>query len=311
LPITWGDLMVTGPGAPANAPLLSSNGELTWNTSGSPLGQYNFDVTATNAVGSDVGRLLVNLVEPPPPILPAVVDANLGNRLLGSVVNHTFTTSAGDLPITWDNLTASGPNAPANAPLLSSNGVFSWNTAGSPVGQYNFDVTATNAGGSDIGRLSLNLVTPPPGPPNALSIGIEATPGDTVLHTFDVFDPDTPLADLMWSNFLFEGDGVAIQPTFDPETRLFSWNTAGSPDGVYRALVTVSDPSGLSDTGGLWIGLGVGVPTFPGGEPEIPEPATMTHLGLAIFGLLGLVRRRVMISDIIAGRALRIRTNKR
>ena len=274
-----------------NPPTLTSSGEFQWNSAGSPLGLYNFDVTATNAVGSDVGQLSLNLVAPPPPVLPSVVDANLGDRLLGSVINHTFTTSAGDF-ITWGNLNVSGPGAPVNAPSLSSNGVFNWNTSGSPLGLYNFDATATNDAGSDVGQLTLNLVTPPPRPPIVLDARIEATPGDTILHTFTAMDQDTPLANLTWSSFTFEGDGIAIPPMFDPVTGLFGWNTAGSPEGIYRGLVTVSDPSGFSDTGTLWIGLGVTLPTFPGGEPEIPEPVTITHLGLAILGFSALLRRR-------------------
>jgi hypothetical protein len=293
-PITWSNLLVSGPGPPVHAPNLSPNGEFTWNTAGSPLGLYDFDVTATNAVGSDVGRLSLNLVAPPPPpppVLPSVVNANLGNRPLGGVLTHRFTTSAGDSPIEWDNLVISGPGSPANPPSLTSDGLFSWNTSGSTLGLYNFDVTATNAAGSDIGRLWLNLVAPLPQPPSVNDTGIEIAPGETVVHTFTAFDADTSLAELTWSNLVFEGDSVAIPPTFDPLTRLFSWNTAGSPDGTYKALVTVSDPMGFSDTGALWIGLGVGMPTFPGGEPEIPEPATMTHLSLATLGLLIAVRR--------------------
>ncbi len=86
------------------------------------------------------------------------MDVNSGDREQGSVISHTFTTSVGVPPITWGNLIASGPGSLVNAPSLTANGVFNWNSAGSPLGQYNFDVTATNGFGSDVGRLSLNLV---------------------------------------------------------------------------------------------------------------------------------------------------------
>ena len=100
-------------------------------------------------------------VETPLPRPPVVVDANLGDREQGSVIGHTFTTSIGDPPITWGNLIANGPGPLVNAPSLTANGVFNWNSAGSPLGLYNFDVTATGFG-SDVGRLSLNLVAPGP-----------------------------------------------------------------------------------------------------------------------------------------------------
>jgi hypothetical protein len=100
-------------------------------------------------------------VEGSVPLPPVVVDSNLGNRLRGSTIDHTFTTSHGDSPITWDNLLVSGTGTPAIPPTLTPGGAFTWDSTGSPLGQYNFDVTATNATGSDVGRLSLNLIAVP------------------------------------------------------------------------------------------------------------------------------------------------------
>jgi hypothetical protein len=65
-PITWGNLVVNGPGAPSNAPILTAGGAFSWNSAGTdPLGIYTFDVTATNPLGSSVGRLTVNLDRKP------------------------------------------------------------------------------------------------------------------------------------------------------------------------------------------------------------------------------------------------------
>jgi hypothetical protein len=65
-PITWGNLVVNGPGAPSNAPTLTAGGAFSWNSAGTdPLGIYTFDVTAINPLGSGVGRLTVNLVPEP------------------------------------------------------------------------------------------------------------------------------------------------------------------------------------------------------------------------------------------------------
>jgi hypothetical protein len=93
---------------------------------------------------------------------PLVVDSDLGDNVGGGILNHSFTTSSGDSPFMWGNLTASGPSVPAIAPTLSADGIFSWNTVGSPFGLYHFEVTTANAGGSDVGRLSINLTSPPP-----------------------------------------------------------------------------------------------------------------------------------------------------
>jgi hypothetical protein len=93
--------------------------------------------------------------------LPVVADRDLGNRPQGSLIKHSFSTLLGDPPITWSNRKISGPSIPAISPVLTSDGMFSWNTVDSPLGLYNFDVTATNQVGSSSGRLSVNLVHEP------------------------------------------------------------------------------------------------------------------------------------------------------
>jgi hypothetical protein len=50
------------------APILTPDGMFSWNTVGSPLGLYNFDVSATNPVGTSAGRLSVNLVHQSAPV---------------------------------------------------------------------------------------------------------------------------------------------------------------------------------------------------------------------------------------------------
>jgi hypothetical protein len=84
-PITWGNLVVNGPGAPANAPTLTAGGAFSWNSVGTdPLGIYTFDVTATNPLGSSVGQLTINLVPEPATVsqvgLVSIVLMGLGTR---------------------------------------------------------------------------------------------------------------------------------------------------------------------------------------------------------------------------------------
>jgi hypothetical protein len=94
---------------------------------------------------------------------PVVTDAALGNRIQGAQISHTFATSAGDAPITWGSLTpVAGNPTPNIIPTLSAAGVFTWNSQASPYGSYAWDVTATNAGGNDVGRISVTLIVPEP-----------------------------------------------------------------------------------------------------------------------------------------------------
>lgn len=94
---------------------------------------------------------------------PVVTDAALGNRIQGAQIMHQFATSAGTTPISWGSLTpVAGNPAAATAPTLGSDGKFSWNSHQSPIGNYAWDVTATNSAGSDVGRLTVSLIVPEP-----------------------------------------------------------------------------------------------------------------------------------------------------
>jgi hypothetical protein len=122
-------------------------------------------------------------------------------------------------------------------------------------------------------------------------------PNDVIEIVFTARNSD-PLHELTWGDFRIEGPQIAIQPTFDPVTRLLTWDTTGSPQGVYGCSMTASDSLGGCDVGTVLIGLGVDVvdvdysdgddsggPTIPGGAPEIPEPATATMacVGLGVY----------------------------
>jgi hypothetical protein len=109
----------------------------------------------------------------PPPIPPIVTDIDLGGEIFpGSLVSHQFTTSFGDLPVIWSNLVSTRPTV--NAPTLSDSGLFSWQTSRLDApGTYYFDVTATNDGGSDSGRLTVRLaIIPEPTAMLLASVGI-------------------------------------------------------------------------------------------------------------------------------------------
>jgi hypothetical protein len=109
----------------------------------------------------------------PPPLPPIVVDAELSGEIQpGSLVTHQFATSFGDLPVTWSNLVPI--QGMVHPPTLSENGLFSWQTSKLDAGGlHQFTVTATNAGGSDTGRLTLRLaIIPEPSALLLVSLGI-------------------------------------------------------------------------------------------------------------------------------------------
>jgi len=72
----------------------------------------------------------------------------------------------------------------------------------------------------------------------------------------------------------------ALAATWDPNTQAFSWNTAGSLRGDYQWRVTGLNGE-ASDTGLITVA-----------QQAVPEPATLSLIGLALFGFAGAARRR-------------------
>jgi hypothetical protein len=91
---------------------------------------------------------------------PVVVDADLGIQAQGSFISHQFELSRGTGPINWTNLTVTGPGIPRTSPALAADGLFTWDSTGSPLGLYRFQLTATNIG-SGVGTLTVYLVPEP------------------------------------------------------------------------------------------------------------------------------------------------------
>lgn len=77
-----------------------------------------------------------------------------------------------------------------------------------------------------------------------------------------------------------DGLGAFFAPQWDPNTQSFSWNTQGSSRGHYTWDVAASNAGG-SDTGTITIHV-----------PFVPEPTTVTLVGLALVGFAGVARRR-------------------
>lgn len=74
--------------------------------------------------------------------------------------------------------------------------------------------------------------------------------------------------------------GLSKQPTWNPATQAFSWDTSGSTRGTY--VWNVQATNGVSnDTGSITVEV-----------RTVPEPATLVMIGLAAFGCVGIARRR-------------------
>jgi hypothetical protein len=91
------------------------------------------------------------------------------------------------------------------------------------------------------------------------------------------------VADIDWSLVSLMGPGGAVAgATVDPASGVFNWQSlASSPLGPYTATiqgVNAGTPTG-TDTGLLTFNL-------------VPEPASVTLLGLAMVGVIGFIRRR-------------------
>ena len=137
-------------------------------------------------------------------------------------------------------------------------------------------INVTGEGGGDN--------TPPVGV-NALIDNVFAS--TLIQHPFDANDAEDPDNALVWSDLQFAGlpgfGGTGV-PNLAPmlgADGAFSWNTLGSARGVYTATATVTDTGGLTGTAVLTINV-----------TQVPEPTTFGLAGLALVGIVGLIRRR-------------------
>jgi hypothetical protein len=199
------------------------------------------------------------------------VRASFESFAAGSGTGSTFSPVASQTSSTWnftDFSTAAGGSATFR--------FYGWNSVGNPSTSMQLRLDDITLNGN------VTLVPPPGTPPTVNDFVINGvTAGDIVPHTFTANEPDGDT--VTWSGFTFDsytpaysggGPGPAMPASFNPSTREFSWNSLGSPRGIYEWRVTASDDDG-SDEGRLTVHV-----------TAVPEPASLAVLTLVVLGLL-------------------------
>jgi hypothetical protein len=106
---------------------------------------------------------------------------------------------------------------------------------------------------------------------------VNASDPGSVAYTFTgttYFGPNT------WGGFTYvSGPTPAVPATFDPATQKFNWNTVGSTTGSYKWSIQASNTYGPG-TGYVIVNI------------NIPEPATLSLVGIGMVGGVRLIRSR-------------------
>jgi hypothetical protein len=144
------------PGTGSNAPpawlSLSSSGLLSGTAPAGTSATFTFQVTATNSAGSDTETFTLNVIASP-------VITTLNTTFTANQPGTFQLTTTGTTPTTFTPGT--GANAPPTWLTVSSSGLLSGTAPAGTSGTFTFQVTATNAAGSDTETFTLNVIASP------------------------------------------------------------------------------------------------------------------------------------------------------
>jgi hypothetical protein len=268
-----------------------------WTTSDVRLSGVSLDIVETGGAIKFNGPLDV-----PNPAVPAPANSRWTFLDGPQVITNSSVTSIGGAAIPGLSGDGVGQGSTAGANVLvasipymaiadgtsnlqlrvGANGISDFATGGFAQVRFGTDSSALVSGdafgtGGAVGSIQVGTVGPPAPVITPINLG-EVEQSTTIQAQLTASNTPT------WSALTPTAGSPALAATLSP-TGQFSWNPAGSARGpkgngrVYSWTATASNQGGADTRVAITLSL-------------IPEPATVSLVGLAMVGVLGLVRRR-------------------
>lgn len=237
--------------------------------------------------------ILFNFSAVQPEVVRGVAYSGNLSAIAGTGLTLSYDQILNDIPAQPPGFTVNSATGALSISAANTAGYLD-NSAGNPGADYAFsgNIRASDGSQVEFDWLFDAVNTASNNAPSVNDVIISALVGDTVSTTITGADDGLPIPPgaLSWTNIgLLNPLGSCTNaPSFNTSTQLFSWNTTGCALGSYIYQVQVSD-SLLTDVGNITINLSA---RQGGGGNQVPEPGTLSLLGLGAFGLAVVARRR-------------------